>query len=91
VTGIALATVTVYSQGTVNSLRKQPHQLRGGRREAFTPTPINWSTDPVLKRFVFRGIGQPVWVAVSTTSLRLKLIPTSSISASRLVGLEIDK
>ncbi|HEY0730223.1 MAG TPA: hypothetical protein VGD38_19215, partial [Pyrinomonadaceae bacterium] len=22
-----------------------------------TPTPINWSTDPVLKRFVFRGIG----------------------------------
>ncbi len=22
-----------------------------------TPTPINWSTDPMLKRFVFRGIG----------------------------------
>src|SRR5580765_3530066 len=22
-----------------------------------TPTPINWSTDPLLKRFVFRGIG----------------------------------
>src|SRR6185295_1363346 len=22
-----------------------------------TPTPINWSTDPLLKRFVWRGIG----------------------------------
>src|SRR5436190_14460327 len=22
-----------------------------------TPTPINWSSDPMLKRFVFRGIG----------------------------------
>src|SRR5439155_13311542 len=22
-----------------------------------TPTPVNWSTDPMLKRFVFRGIG----------------------------------
>src|SRR6185503_3747729 len=22
-----------------------------------TPTPVNWSSDPMLKRFVFRGIG----------------------------------
>src|ERR1044072_9378343 len=22
-----------------------------------TPTPINWSSDPMLKRFIFRGIG----------------------------------
>lgn len=22
-----------------------------------TPTPVNWSTDPMLKRFIFRGIG----------------------------------
>ena len=22
-----------------------------------TPTPVNWSTDPMLKRFVWRGIG----------------------------------
>lgn len=26
-------------------------------RPSPTPTPINWSTDPILKRFVWRGIG----------------------------------
>src|SRR4030095_9339474 len=57
VVGIALATVTVYSQGG-----GQGGQGQGGAQgqrpsPSPTPTPINWSTDPVLKRFVWRGIG----------------------------------
>src|SRR6476659_3268668 len=68
VVGIALATVTVYSQGSGQQPAQTPPQptqeVVVGRAQAAgaesptpTPTPINWSTDPVLKRFVFRGIG----------------------------------
>src|SRR6476659_9847415 len=68
VVGIALATVTVYSQGSGQQPAQTPPQptqeVVVGRAQAAgaesptpTPTPINWSTDPMLKRFVFRGIG----------------------------------
>ena len=68
VVGIALATVTVYSQGNGQQPAQTPPrpspevvvgsaQAAGAESPTPTPTPINWSTDPVLKRFVFRGIG----------------------------------
>jgi hypothetical protein len=65
VVGIALATVTVSSQGTgqqpAQTPPQQTTQIVGAESPTPTPTPtptpINWSTDPVLKRFVFRGIG----------------------------------
>ena len=69
VVGIALATVTVYSQGSGQQPAQTPTQppaqevvvgraqVAGAESPTPTPTPINWSTDPVLKRFVFRGIG----------------------------------
>lgn len=59
VVSIALATVTVYSQGSVQPAAQTPVQpgQRPTASPSPTPTPINWSTDPVLKRFVWRGIG----------------------------------
>ena len=54
VVGIALATVTVYSQGGGQPAAQGPAQRPS---PSPTPTPINWSSDPVLKRFVWRGIG----------------------------------
>src|SRR5262245_61586894 len=60
IVGIAIATVTVYSQGNTQPAGQngaQPQRPNASPRPSPTPTPINWSTDPMLKRFVWRGIG----------------------------------
>src|SRR5688500_429883 len=53
VIAVTLATVTVYSQNAATP--QTPPAAQGSPSP--TPTPINWSTDPTLKRFVFRSIG----------------------------------
>src|SRR5512138_1014104 len=61
VVSIAVATVTVYSQGNTQPTGQagaQPGQRPNAPPSPSpTPTPINWSNDPLLKRFVWRGIG----------------------------------
>src|SRR5262244_1806745 len=61
VVSIAVATVTVYSQGNTQPAGQngaQPGQRPNAQPgPSPTPTPINWSNDPLLKRFVWRGIG----------------------------------
>src|SRR6185295_13369431 len=61
VAGIAVAAVTVYSEGNTQPAGQnsaQPAQRPNAQPSPSpTPTPINWSSDPLLKRFVWRGIG----------------------------------
>ncbi|HSB29625.1 MAG TPA: hypothetical protein VLE19_17290, partial [Pyrinomonadaceae bacterium] len=61
VVSIAVATVNVYSQGNTQPAGQagaQPGQRPNAPPSPSpTPTPINWSNDPLLKRFVWRGIG----------------------------------
>ena len=61
VVSIAVATVTVYSQGNAQPAGQNGAQLaqrpNAPPSPSPTPTPINWSSDPLLKRFVWRGIG----------------------------------
>jgi len=61
VVSIAVATVTVYSQANTQPAGQngaQPGQRSNTQPSPSpTPTPINWSSDPLLKRFVWRGIG----------------------------------
>src|SRR5262249_13701231 len=42
---------------TATSAQTQPAAQTQTPAPSPTPTPINWSDDPMLKRFVFRGIG----------------------------------
>ena len=42
---------------TPSSATQQPSTAPAVPSPSPTPTPINWSNDPMLKRFVFRGIG----------------------------------
>src|SRR5690349_6754682 len=61
IVSIAVATVTVYSQENAAPAGQngaQPAQRPSATPSPSpTPTPINWSSDPLLKRFVWRGIG----------------------------------
>ena len=97
VVGIALATVTVYSQGSgqqpaqtprdhtqevIVGLRKQPAlKAQHPRRRRSTGQPIRCSSDLSFAASVRRA-----WAAASTTSLRSRAIRTSSTSALRPAG-----
>ncbi|HKE56818.1 MAG TPA: hypothetical protein VKB46_08960, partial [Pyrinomonadaceae bacterium] len=55
---VAVATATVYSRNAAQPQNPAAPQAQAqAQAPSPTPTPINWSTDPMLKRFVFRGIG----------------------------------
>src|SRR5258705_4143886 len=63
VCAVALASVTVHSQNQTPSQTPAPatpaavQSPSPSPSPSPTPTPINWPTDPMLKRFVWRGIG----------------------------------
>src|SRR5262250_961619 len=55
---VTVATATVYSRNAAQPQNPAAPQAQAQTPSPSpTPTPINWSTDPMLKRFVFRGIG----------------------------------
>src|SRR6185436_19880408 len=54
---VAFATVTVYSQNQTTPQTPAPAAAVQTPSPSPTATPINWSTDPLLKRFVWRAIG----------------------------------
>src|SRR5256885_2666089 len=55
---LVLGTLGVHAQNPNASQTPAPQTQRAAApAPSPTPTPINWSDDPMLKRFVFRGIG----------------------------------
>src|SRR5882724_13603333 len=57
---VVVATITVYSQTQTQTPAPTPAASATPSptpSPSPTPTPINWTTDPMLKRFVWRGIG----------------------------------
>ncbi len=57
---MAIATIAVSAQDPSPSQTPSPSTSPSPSPTATpspTPTPVNWSSDPMLKRFVFRGIG----------------------------------
>ena len=61
---MALGTLVTHAEGTNPSSPAAAAQTPSPARRISptpvpspTPTPINWSSDPMLKRFVWRGIG----------------------------------
>src|SRR5262245_19311384 len=55
---VTVATATVYSRNAAQPQNPAAPQAQAQTPSPSpTPTPVNWSTDPMLKRFVFRGIG----------------------------------
>ena len=69
IVGLVLVTVTLGALAThaegpatkaATAAAQNPSPTPSARPTATvspTPTPVNWSTDPMLKRFVWRGIG----------------------------------
>src|SRR3982751_1363068 len=58
ISAVAIGTITVYSQTQTPTPAPQATPAASpSPSPSPTPTPINWSTDPMLKRFVWRGIG----------------------------------
>jgi len=63
---------------------------------AATPSPVRRRRrllvgDPMLRRFVFRGMVLPAWAAALMTSRLSKVIPTSIYVGLRLVAFGIDE
>ncbi len=52
----AIATIAVRAQDPAPAPASRPSPSPTATPSP-TPTPVNWSSDPMLKRFVFRGIG----------------------------------
>ncbi len=58
VCALVLGTLAVHAQNPNASQTPAPQtQTAAAPAPSPTPTPVNWSDDPMLKRFVFRGIG----------------------------------
>ena len=63
-TAVTLGALAVGAQNPTSSQSPSATQTPAPTRAATatptptpTPTPVNWSTDPMLRRFVFRGVG----------------------------------